>query len=97
MAYNPQVNYNRKLSLEDNLKAVTNWLNFLLREMSVGRVPQNQKETQNIKQHQVEQDEALALADETAIELFEAQIAQDEINAAQDNALIELYEMVGGI
>ena len=45
----------------------------------------------------MEQDEALALADETAIELYEANMAQDEINAAQDNALIELYEMMEGM
>lgn len=96
MAYKPQVTYNPRLPLEDNLKALTNWLNFLLREMSVGRVPQNQKDTQIIKQHQMEQDEALAMADETAIELYEANMSQDEINTAQDEALIELYELMEG-
>lgn len=62
------------------------------------------KTNQNIYNNKSEADrsfyevnESLAMADETAIELFEAQIAQDEINAAQDNALIEIYEMVGGI
>lgn len=39
---------------------------------------------------------ALALADETAISLYEAQAEQEAINAAQDEALIELYEMIGG-
>lgn len=34
----------------------------------------------------------MALADETAIELYEATLLQDEVNAAQDEALIELYE-----
>ena len=94
MAYKPQVNYNPKLSLDDNMKAMTNWLNFLLREMSVGRVPQNKKDTQAIQQHQMEQDEALALADETSISLFEAQLEQEEINMAQDESLIQIYEMM---
>ena len=48
MAFKPQVRYNPKLSMDDNVKAVINWLNFLLREMSVGRVPQNQKDTLEI-------------------------------------------------
>lgn len=41
-------------------------------------------------------EDALALTDETAIELYEAMMAQEEINTAQDDALIELYEMIGG-
>ena len=93
MAWKPQVTYNPRLSLEDNWKAAANWLNFLLREMSVGRVPQTQRDTQDLRQRQ---EEALALADETAIELFEAQMAQEEINMAQDEALIELYEIMEG-
>ena len=40
--------------------------------------------------------ESLALADETAIELFEIQMMQEEINAMHDDALIELYEMLEG-
>ena len=42
-------------------------------------------------------EEQMALADETAITLFEGQLEQEEINTAQDDALIELYEMMGGI
>lgn len=34
----------------------------------------------------------MALADETAIALYEAALEQEGINAAQDEALIELYE-----
>ena len=97
MAYKPQINYNPGLSLEDNVRAITHWLNFLLREMAVGRVPQNKKDTRAIRQHQQKQDEALALADETAIELFEAQLEQEEINVAQDESLIEIYEMLEGV
>ena len=41
-------------------------------------------------------EDALAMTDETAIELFEAMMVQEEINTAQDDALIELYEMIGG-
>lgn len=41
-------------------------------------------------------EEQMVMADNTAIELFEAQLAQEEINAAQDVALIEIYEMMGG-
>ena len=41
-------------------------------------------------------EEQMVMADNTAIELFEAQLAQEEINAAQDDALIELYEMMEG-
>lgn len=40
--------------------------------------------------------EQLAMADETAIALYEASLEQEEINVAQDEALIELYEMIGG-
>ena len=96
MAFKPNVTFNPKLSVEENLKAVTNWLNFLLREMSVGRVPQIRTDTQNLRLHQLEQDEVLALTDETAIELYESHMAQDEINMAQDEALIELYEIMEG-
>lgn len=39
--------------------------------------------------------EQLTLADETAIELYEAHIEQEEINTAQDESLIEIYEMIG--
>ena len=96
MAYKPQISYNPKLSLDDNLKAITNWLNFLLREMSVGRVSRTQKDTHSICQHQIQQDAALMQADETAIALFEEQLAQNEINRVQDEALIELYEIMEG-
>ena len=40
--------------------------------------------------------EQLILADETAIELYEANLVMEETNIAQDEALIELYEMIGG-
>ena len=90
MAFKPQLKYNSSLSTEDNLKAIINWLNFLLREMTTGRVLQTKEETQALAQHSAEHDEALAIADETAIELFENQIAQeDKIN--------ELYDMIGGV
>ena len=96
MAYKPQVTYNPKLSFDDNLKAIVNWLNFLLREMAVGRVHQNRTDTQTIRLHQKQQDAALIQADETAIALFEGQLAQEEINLVQDEALIQLYEMMKG-
>ena len=96
MAYKPQITYNPQLSMEDNWKAATHWLNFLLCEMSVGRVPRTQKDTHSICQHQIQQDAALMQADETAIALFEAQLAQNEINRVQDEALIELYEIMEG-
>ena len=38
-------------------------------------------------------EEALALTDETTIELYEVQLAQTEANNAQDEAIIELYEL----
>lgn len=38
MGFKPQINYNSKLPAEDSLKAIVNWVNFLLREMTVGRV-----------------------------------------------------------
>lgn len=40
--------------------------------------------------------EQLAMADETAIALYEANLEQEEVNVAQDEALIELYELIGG-
>ena len=44
MSFKPEIKYNKALSVEDNIKAIVNWLNFCLREMTVGRVPGN-KET----------------------------------------------------
>ena len=89
MAFKPQLKYNSSLSTEDNLKAIINWLNFLLREMTTGRVPQNKEDTTALARRSAEQDEALAIADETAIELFETQMTQeDKIN--------NLYNMIGG-
>ena len=39
MSFKPEIKYNKALSIEDNIKAIVNWLNFCLREMTVGRVP----------------------------------------------------------
>ena len=47
MAFNPNLKYNDKLSTEENLKATINWMNFLLREMTVGRVPNNKADLQH--------------------------------------------------
>ena len=66
-------------------------------EVTVEEVPDPPHEpTQEQEQRITALEEQMALADETAIELFEAQMAQEEINLAQDDALIELYEMMEG-
>lgn len=96
MAFNPKIRYNPSISMEDNLKAIINWLNFALREMTVGRVPQNKKDADHTAESVTALEEALAQTDETAIALYEAQEEQEAINAAQDDALIEIYEMMGG-
>lgn len=88
MSFTPQIKYNPSLSMEDNLKAVVNWVNFLLREMTAGRVPQTKKETQELANHSAEQDAALALTDEVAIELYENQMAQGD-------KITELSELLG--
>lgn len=41
-----------------------------------------------------EVEQALAEADEIAIDLYEAGLAQEAINAEQDEAIIEIYEMM---
>ena len=38
MKLKPEIKYNKSLSTEENIKAIVNWLNFCLREMTVGRV-----------------------------------------------------------
>jgi len=47
MAFNPKIRYNPSLSVEENLTAIVNWLNFSLQEMTVGRVPQNKEEMEH--------------------------------------------------
>ena len=54
------------------------------------------KTNNTVAHNKIETEKSLALADETAIELYEASLAQEEINAAQDEALIELYETMEG-
>lgn len=96
MAFNPNVKYNPSLSAEDNFKVLFNWLNFALREMTVGRVPQAKEEADKTEGRVTATEEALAQTDEIAIQLYEAQAEQEAINAAQDEALIEIYEMMEG-
>ena len=94
MIFKPEIKYNKSLSVEDNIKAIVNWLNFCLREMTVGRVPSEATAREQADAENKEALEtALAGADETAISLYEAQEAQETINAQQDEALMELYEM----
>ena len=96
MAFNPKITYNPSLSVEDNIKAIVNWLNFCLREMTVGRVPsETDARAAADAENREALEEALAGADETAIALYEAQEAQETINAQQDEALMEIYEMIG--
>ena len=83
------MNYKPELGLFGNIKQAFSELN-----KTNNKIFNNKNETERSFR---EVNDSLALADETAIELFESQLAQDEINVAQDNALIELYEMVGGM
>lgn len=41
--------------------------------------------------------EALAMADEVSIELYETVMAQEEVNNAQDDALIDIYEQINNL
>ena len=82
------MNYNPVLGMMGNIKRAYNELNKANRNIF------NTKSEADQKFHEV--NEALVMADNTAIELFEAQLAQEEINTAQDDALIEIYEMLGG-
>ena len=94
MSFKPEIKYNKSLSIEDNIKAIVNLLNFCLREMTVGRVPSEANARQaGDTENREALEEALAGADETAIAMYEAQEAQETINAQQDEALMELYEM----
>lgn len=96
MSFKPEIKYNKALSIEDNIKAIANWLNFCLREMTVGRVPTETHARQTADTENREAlEQALAGADETAISLYEAQEVQETINDQQDEALMEIYEMIG--
>ena len=80
--------YNPKIGFFGNLERAFSELTKTNRNVFNAKSETNQKFS--------EVNESLALADETAIELYEVQMAQEDINAAQDDALIELYEMIGG-
>ena len=96
MAFNPKIKYNPSISVEDNIKAIVNWLNFCMREMTVGRVPsETDARAAADAENREALEEALAGADETAIAMYEAQESQETINAQQDEALMEIYEMIG--
>ena len=95
--FTPKLEYNKKIGIVANLKAVINWTNFLLQEMTAGRVINSQTDISELKKTNAELEEQLAVQDELSIELFEGQMAQEEINIAQDDALIEIYEMIGGV
>ena len=64
--------------------------------LTVGQRTYTESQLAAVKESTVALEDALAMTDETAIELYEAMMAQEEINTAQDDALIELYEMIGG-
>lgn len=38
MAFNPNIKYDNNLSVKENVKAMINWLNFVCKEMTIGRV-----------------------------------------------------------
>ena len=97
MAFNPNIKYNPSLSVEDNFKVLYNWLNFALREMTVGRVSQAKEEADKMAERITTTEVALAESDEIAIELYEANLAQEAINAEQDEAIIEIYEKMKGV
>ena len=97
MAFNPNIKYNPALSVEENLKATMNWLDFVLREMTVGRVPLASEEVDKMAERVTTTEVALAESDEIAIELYEANLAQEAINAEQDEAIIEIYEKMKGV
>lgn len=54
------------------------------------------KTNNKVFNNQTATEQALAEADEIAIELYEAGLAQEAINAEQDEAIIEIYEMMEG-
>ena len=60
MAFKPEIKFNPKISADENLKAIINFLNFCLREMTVGRVPMN-KEMLESSLNEAKETEAMAL------------------------------------
>ena len=95
MAFNPNIEYNENISVKENLKAMMNWLNFACKEITVGRVPQNKKDSdRKIEETNADLEAQLLATDEVAVALFEQQLAQEEINIAQDEAVVALYEMM---
>lgn len=59
-----------------------------------GLTPSDTK-TDSVADRLTEVEEALSVADDTAIELYEANAEQSEINEIQDESLIEIYELLG--
>ena len=79
-----------KIEVVNGIATVTEW------KAGTVPVPTKPEKIPTMAERVEALEEAVALTDEIAIELFEAQVVQEEINAAQDDALIELYELIGG-
>ena len=84
MSFKPEIKYNKALSIEDNIKAIVNWLNFCLREMTVGRVPSETNDRQSADTKNRE-----------AVEQSLTDLYLDGIQAQQDITDIQL-QLLGG-
>lgn len=84
MSFKPEIKYNKSLSIEDNIKAIVNWLNFCLREMTVGRVPSEANARQ-----------AADTENREAVEQSLTDLYLDGIQAQQDITDIQL-QLLGG-
>lgn len=84
MSFKPEIKYNKVLPVEDNIKAIVNWLNFCLREMTVGRVPSetNARQTADTENRE-------------AVEQSLTDLYLDGIQAQQDITDIQLQLLEG--
>lgn len=84
MSFDPNIQYNENVSFEDNMKAMMNFLNFVVREMTVGRVKTAQEDilkTENTTTALLDADETkktqAALELRKALQLFIATLDAD--------------------
>lgn len=89
MAFNPNIKYNPSLSAEDNFKVLFNWLNFALREMTVGRVPQTKEEADKTADRVASNEEVNNI---TFVALAETKVLDDD-TAARHAEAFPLWEV----
>ena len=95
MVFTPKLEYDKKASIITNLKAIINWTNFLLQEMTVGRVINTQNKTSELDTAFTETKENVTVNDECIMELANLLSTQEECIMELAEILSTLVEQEG--